>query len=81
MKFLDGPKVLRWSRTAWAVLFFLGIFATVHVLLRPGSGYVGSTTGEVSIAVMSLFVGFGLGSFAFWAYFRFRPPRWAPAGA
>jgi hypothetical protein len=81
MKFLDGAKVMRWNRPAWAVLFFLGIFATVHVLLRPGSGYVGSTTGEVSIAVMALFVGFGLGSVAFWAYFRFRPVRLAPIGA
>ena len=43
---------------------FLGIFATVHVLLRPGSGYVGSTSGEISIGVMSLFVAFGVGSVA-----------------
>jgi hypothetical protein len=26
---------------------------------------------------MLLFALFGLGSFAFWAYFRFRPQRWA----
>ncbi len=81
MKFLDGRKVYRWSRTAWAVLFFLGIFATVHILLRPGSGYVGSTTGDVGIGVMTLFAAFGLGSIAFWAYFRFRPARWVPAKA
>jgi len=36
MKFLDGRKVFRWSRSAWALMFFLGIFATVQVLLRPG---------------------------------------------
>jgi len=79
MKFLDGRKVFRWSRTAWTVLFFLGIFATVHVLLRPGSGYVGSTSGEVSIGVMVLFAVFGLVSVGLWAYFRFRPARWVPA--
>lgn len=81
MRFLDGRKVFRWSKTAWAALFFLGIFATVHVLLRPGSGYVGSTSGEVRFGVMLLFTLFGLGSAAFWAYFRFRPARWAPARA
>jgi hypothetical protein len=81
MKFLDGRKVYRWSKPAWAVLFFLGIFATVHILLRPGSGYVGSTTGDVGIGVMTLFVAFGLGSVLFWAYFRFRPARWTPAKA
>jgi hypothetical protein len=78
MRFLDGRKVLRWSKPAWAALFFLGVFATVHVLLRPGSGYVGSTDGTVRFGVMLLFVLFGVGSFAFWAYFRFRPQRWVP---
>ncbi len=77
MRFLDGRKVFRWSKTAWAGLFFLGLFATVHILLRPGSGYVGSTTGHVGIGVMSLFAAFGALSVGLWAYFRFRPARWA----
>jgi hypothetical protein len=77
MRFLDGRKVLRWNKPAWAALFFLGVFAVVHVLLRPGSGYVGSTSDTVRFGVMVLFTLFGLGSFAFWAYFRFRPQRWA----
>jgi hypothetical protein len=77
MRFLDGRKVLRWSRTAWSLLFFLGVFATVHVLLRPGSGYVGKASGTVTIGVMSLFAAFGLISVGLWAYFRFRPQRWA----
>ncbi|HEX2117724.1 MAG TPA: FGLLP motif-containing membrane protein, partial [Acidimicrobiales bacterium] len=79
MRFLDGQKVMRWNRAAWAVLFFLGVFATVHVLLRPGSGYVGETSDTVTIGVMVLYVLFGLGSAAFWAYFRYRPARWATA--
>jgi hypothetical protein len=81
MRFLDGRKVLRWSKPAWAALFFLGVFATVHVLLRPGSGYVGSTSGTVRFGVMLLFTLFGLGSLAFWAYFRYRPQRWVPIKA
>ena len=80
MKFLDGRKVFRWSKPAWAALFFLGIFATVHVLLRPGSGYVGETS-SVSIGVMVLFALFGAISVALWAYFRFRPQRWVPVRA
>ena len=81
MRFLDGRKVMRWSKPAWAALFFLGVFATVHVLLKPGSGYVGSTSGTVRFSVMVLFTLFGLGSVAFWAYFRFRPQRWVSARA
>jgi hypothetical protein len=81
MRFLDGRKVMRWSKPAWAALFFLGVFATVHVLLKPGSGYVGSTSDTVRFSVMVLFTLFGLGSVAFWAYFRFRPQRWVPVRA
>ena len=75
MKFLDGRKVMGWSRLAWVGLFFLGLFATIHALLAPGSGYVGETSGGVSIGVMILYGIFGIGSIGFWAYFRFRPER------
>lgn len=78
MRFLDGRKVLNWSKPAWAVLLFLGLFATVHVLFAPNSGYVGQTTGAVSIAVIVLFFVFGAISVGVWAYFRYRPARWAP---
>ena len=81
MRFLDGRKVLRWSKPAWAALFFLGVFTTVHVLLRPGSGYVGSTSDAVRIGVMIVFALCGLGSLLFWAYFRYRPARWVPVRA
>jgi hypothetical protein len=80
LRFLDGRKVLRWNRVAWAALFFLGLFATFEILLAPGSGYVGQTSTGVKIAVMVLYASFGLGSVAFWAYFRYRPQRWAVAG-
>jgi hypothetical protein len=81
MRFLDGRKVMQWSKPAWAALFFLGVFATVHVLLKPGSGYVGSTSDTVRFSVLVLFTLFGVGSVAFWAYFRFRPKRWVPVRA
>jgi hypothetical protein len=76
MRFLDGRKVMGWSKVAWAGLFFLGLFATIHVLLAPGSGYVGKTGGHVTIGVMSLYAVFAAISVGCWAYFRFRPQRW-----
>ncbi|MDQ6724610.1 MAG: hypothetical protein M3066_00290 [Actinomycetota bacterium] len=76
MRFLDGRKVMGWSKVAWAGLFFLGLFATIHVLLAPGSGYVGRTGGHVTVAVMTLYAVFGAVSIGCWAYFRFRPQRW-----
>jgi len=78
MRFLDGRKVIDWNRVAWAVLMFLGVFATVHILLSPSSGYVGHTSGEVAIGVLVLFGIFGALSIGLWAYFRYRPARWNP---
>jgi hypothetical protein len=53
-------------------------FGFVHILLRPDSGYVASTSSRTT--VIGLFIVFGVLSLGFWAYFRFRPAR-APAPA
>ena len=81
MRFLDGRKVIDWNRPMWAVLMFVGAFVTVHVLLSAGSGYVGQTGGQVRFAVLLLFLCFGAFSVSVWAYFRYRPQRWAPPQA
>ena len=78
---LDGRKVIDWNRVVWSILIFLGVFATVHILMAPTSGYVGHTSGQVAIGVMVLFVIFGAISVGLWAYFRYRPPRWIPKPA
>ena len=75
LRFLEGGKLTAWSRTAWFVVFGLGLFAFVHLLLRPTSGYVATTAGASRFVVVALFIGFGLFSIGFWAYFRFRPAR------
>jgi hypothetical protein len=82
LRFLEGTKVTRWSRKAWVALFAAGLFAFVHILLQqPSSGYVGHTQSNQKWVVIALFVGFGLFSVAFWAYFRFRPARTDLEGA
>jgi len=75
LRLLEGAKVIGWSRTAWALLYGLTLFAFVHILLRPGSGYVSDTSVSPAGVVVGLFVGFAAFSFAFWGYFRFRPSR------
>jgi hypothetical protein len=75
LRFLEGAKVTRWSRAAWVGLFASAVFAFVHILLQPSSGYVGHTQSNQKWVVIALFVGFGLFSISFWAYFRFRPAR------
>ncbi len=76
VRYLDGSRITAWSRVIWTALFAVALFVLVHVLLTPGSGYVGKTN-DLGMApvVIALFVGFGLFSLAFWAYFRYRPSR------
>jgi len=76
LRYLDGSRITAWSRVIWTVLFAVAVFVLVHVLLSPGSGYVGKSENVgLRPVVIGLFVGFGLFSVAFWAYFRYRPSR------
>jgi hypothetical protein len=72
LRSLDGSKVKDWSRLAWSALFALALFTLVEVLFQPGTAYVGHTSKAGKIAVGTLYLMFGLGTAAFWAYFRFR---------
>jgi hypothetical protein len=60
---------------AWALLFGLGVFAFVHVLIGPQSGYLAELAPAGLVAALTVFAGFALLSFGVWGYFRFRPSR------
>jgi len=81
LKFLRGDSVFAWNRLAWGFLFVAAAFTFAHILLNPANGYLGSTRTSPLFAAMILFVGFGVVSVAFWAYFRFRTPRVQSAGS
>jgi hypothetical protein len=75
LRFLQGEVLFGWNRIVWALLFGLGVFAFAHVLVNPASGYLADSTRTPLLTIVALFVGFGVVSLAFWAYFRFRRPR------
>ena len=75
LRLLTGNDIARWSRRAWAALYAAALFAFVHILLRPSTGYVADTSRSPTVVVVGLFVAFGIFSFAFWAYFQYRSPR------
>jgi hypothetical protein len=79
LRFLSGSEVRKWSRAAWVVLFVLTQLAFVHILLRPGTGYVANTSRSPATIVVGLFFAFALFSVGFWAYFRFRGGHDEPA--
>jgi hypothetical protein len=75
LRFLDGHKLFAWNRALWVILFAVGVFGFVHLLLRPGGGYLNHSGNTPIFTVVGLFLAFGLASVSFWAYFRFRKPR------
>jgi len=79
LRFLQGEALFAWNRIAWAIVFGLGVFAFAHILLNPQSGYLADSSRTPFLTIVALFVGFGVVSVGFWAYFRFRPARLDPA--
>jgi hypothetical protein len=79
MTFLDGHSIKSWSTLAWAALFGLSMLGFIHILLNPNSGYLHTSSSIPLLTVVGLFVGFGLFSICFWAYFRFRTSLTQPA--
>ena len=75
IRFLDGHKLFTWNRVLWGVLFVVGAFGMIHLLLRPGGGYFNHSGNTPMFTVIVLFVAFGVVSISFWAYFRYRKPR------
>jgi hypothetical protein len=81
LRFLPGENVYRWKRRIWAILFGLGMFGFVHILMNPKSGYLADTTRTPMVTIVLLLLFFALFSVAFWAYFRFRRVPEVPAPA
>ncbi|HXJ64742.1 MAG TPA: FGLLP motif-containing membrane protein [Actinomycetota bacterium] len=81
IRFLDGHKLYTWNRVLWGVVFVVGAFGMIHLLLRPGGGYFQHSGNAPMFTVIALFVAFGVVSVAFWAYFRYRKPRGEPGSA
>ncbi|MDQ2853740.1 MAG: hypothetical protein M3R32_02665 [Chloroflexota bacterium] len=80
-RFMPGAAVYRWSRLTWAVLCGISLFAFIHILVGPTSGYLSSLSAPAWIAALGVFAAFGVFTVAFWAWFRFRPsPRAAEEG-
>jgi hypothetical protein len=75
LRFLQGEVLWAWNRIAWGVVFGLGVFAFAHILINPQSGYLSDSSRTPLLTILGLFIGFGIVSVAFWAYFRYRPTR------
>jgi hypothetical protein len=72
LRFLPGERVFQWRKVRWAVLYAIGVFGFLYIVLNPANGFLASSKQSSSVTAVALFLGFGLVSVLFWAYFRFR---------
>lgn len=70
-QFMPGWAVYRWSRAGWAVIFGLGVFAFIHILIGPNTGYLSDLSLQALMAALGVFAFFGVFTLLFWGYFRF----------
>jgi hypothetical protein len=73
LRFLPGEPIFRWSRMSWGAAYGIGLFAFVWIILDPNNGFANATDQAGFVTAAALFVGFGVVSALFWAYFRLRP--------
>jgi hypothetical protein len=70
-QFMPGWVVYRWNRLGWALIFGLGVFAFMHILIGPNTGYLSDLSFEAVMAALGVFAFFGAFTLGFWGYFRF----------
>jgi hypothetical protein len=75
LRFMPGYSIYRWNRLGWAVLFGVSVFAFIHILIGPTSGYVADLSPAAFVAALGVFAAFGALSIGTWLYFRFRRPE------
>jgi protein-S-isoprenylcysteine O-methyltransferase Ste14 len=73
LRFLDGEKIMKWSRLGWASLYLVGMFVFVETLVHPSAKYGGSSNASF-LSMLIIFLTFTGLAVAFWAWFRFE--RW-----
>lgn len=69
LRFLPGEKLASWHRGVWGAVFGLAALSVVEVMLRPQSAGSHVTTAPF-LTTVALFIGFGIASVAFWAFFK-----------
>jgi hypothetical protein len=75
IRFLDGERVVAWSRARWLAIYGVGMFFFVQTVLHPDSHHWGGSSAASLGSVLVVFGVFAFVAVVFWAYFRFRPER------
>ena len=75
LRFLDGSKVMGWSKVAWVLTFGTVTFLWWQLLLNQDASYLKAMEQTNVQVVLGTVVVFMLTTGGLWSYFRFRPRR------
>jgi len=70
LTFMDGSKVMAWSRAVWGVAFGLAAWLFFHVLINPGSAYLEALTSKKVLLMLGTLAGYGALTITTWLFFR-----------
>ncbi len=75
LTFMDGSKVMAWSRAVWGVAFGLAAWLFFHVLINPGSAYLEALTSKKVVLMLGTLAAYGFLTVATWLFFRWYAGR------
>jgi hypothetical protein len=75
IRYMDGAKVMAWSRPVWAIAFGLVTFLWWQLLLNRDRAYVDALTQTSVGPVIAALIFFVLTTGAVWTFFRIRDQR------
>ncbi len=81
IRFMDGAKVMGWSRRAWAIVYFVVVFLWWQLLLNRDEAYVDAFRQTGVLAVFAMLGFFMATTGVVWTYFWRRDRAAEAAGA
>jgi photosystem II stability/assembly factor-like uncharacterized protein len=69
LRFLPGERVAQWHWGAWVALFGVAMLTVMEVVIRPQTSAARGVSAPFW-TTLGLFIGFGVASILFWAYFK-----------
>jgi LysM repeat protein len=81
LTFMDGSRVMAWSRAVWGVVFGLAAWLFFHVLINPGSAYLEALTSKKVLLMLGTLAVYSLFTVGTWLFFRWYAGRRAPPPA
>ena len=78
LTFMDGSKVMAWSRVVWALTFGLAAWLFFHVLINPGSAYLEALSSKKVLLMVGTLAVYAALTVGTWLSFRWYAQKSGP---